>query len=122
MNDEYELLLSKEQINGKPLSECEQFVLGDLKLFVCRDDNGFGFFAKAYSWVSSNLLEDGDDLWLLPSTMVYLAVDVTAHFDGVRHMNLGEDGYMNYPNIESLIKVFQKIREIELEMCTDCDK
>lgn len=52
-------------------------------------------------------------------------MEVTAYFDGVRHLHLGDEklgcglGYFNYPNIESFILIFQRIREMEKEFLSN---
>lgn len=58
--------------------------------------------------------------------LVTVAIQVSAMFDGARHMyfNSGvEDmGYLFYPSTKDLIKGLEFIRELELKYCWDCDK
>lgn len=54
---------------------------------------------------------------------VTVVIQVSAFFDGARHMyfNSGvEDmGYLNYPDTKDLIKGLEIIRELELKYCSD---
>ena len=51
---------------------------------------------------------------------------VTAYFDGVRHLEFNRGagdmaGYMYYPDMEGLILLLQKVREVELECCPSAE-
>lgn len=54
---------------------------------------------------------------------VTVVIQVSAFYDGVRHMHFNsgvEDaGYLYYPNTKDLIKGLELIRELELKYCCD---
>lgn len=120
-------LFSDMKLNDKPLSQCEMVLETDnrnCRLYVDADPERSTFYASAVSFVSSGI--EGDH-WENEELRVDSVFELVAYFDGVRHMWFNKDpsrqwdGYLHYPNMEGLIAMLQKVREIELEICWDCD-
>lgn len=119
-------LFSEIKLNKKPLNECE-LVLEcnetNYRLYVDRDVSKHLFYALAVEFHSCV----GEDTWNCPQLTVDPLFNVTAYFDGVRHLEFNREagdmaGYIYYPNIQGLVEMLQKVREVELECCRDCDK
>lgn len=123
MSDEQSF--SSMKLRGRLLKDCELTLecnKGNYRLYVVKEDGVF--YAMAVEFVSSGM---GDDFWSCPDLMVSQLFEVTAYFDGVRHLEFNRGagdlaGYIYYPNMPGLIELLQKVREIELEICSDCDK
>lgn len=118
-------LFSDIRLNNKSLRECEIALEcndGLYRLYVNRFDGGF--YAMAVEFVSS--VADNDDMWDCDQLEVNQLLNLVALFDGVRHLEFNREagdmaGYIYYPNINGLIEIFQKIREIEIQLCRDCE-
>ncbi len=123
MEDAY--LFSDIKLNEKPLNECELVLEcnhNHYRLYI--DKSEYGFFALAVGFHSC---ESSEDIWLCPALQVDKLVSVTAYFDGVRHLEFDREsadmaGYIYYPDMKGLVEIFQKIRELELKYCWDCEK
>lgn len=118
MSDTYKFRELK--LNNKPIYECEMVIeVGDYRLYIDRVVNGFYAMAVEFSQCEE------EDVWNCPRLLVGQLFNVTALFDGVRHLEFDRDGdmagYIYYPNISNLVVLFQKVREIELVLCRDCD-
>lgn len=111
-------------INGKPIDKCEMVLecnSGNYRLYIDRINNGF--YAMALEFVSCNA--DSIDIWSNDELEVRQLFNLTAYFDGVRHLEFNRKagdmaGYMNYPDMDGLVELFKRVREIELELCWDC--
>ena len=119
---------SKINLNGKPLTECEMALEcnhGDYRLYIDRIKDGKGFYSIAVEFVSCDA--DAADIWLSNDLRVEPLFNSTAYYDGVRHLEFNREagdmaGYIYYPNVQGLIDMLTKLREIEVEICTECDK
>lgn len=109
-------------LNNKPILECELALEcngGNYRLYVDRFENGF--YAKAVEFDTSI-----DGSWNCSEIEATELLNLAAYHDGVRHLEFNREagdmaGYIYFPNIEGIILIFKKIREIEIEMCRDCD-
>jgi|JI9StandDraft_1071089.scaffolds.fasta_scaffold895158_1 hypothetical protein len=117
-------LFTEILLDNKPLSECELVYECNhrhYRLYVSRGDNCF--YALAVEFHSC---EADGDIWECPALEVDPLFNVTAYFDGVRHLEFNREsdmaGYIYYPNMQGIVELFTKIRELELEICRDCDK
>lgn len=114
------------RLNGKPLETCEMVLecnKTNYRLYVDRENEN-RFYAIALEF---NSCSAGGDVWSCENLRVDPLFNVTAYFDGVRHLEFNREvgdmaGYIYYPNIEGLAKMLAKVREIELEVCRDCDE
>ena len=114
------------KLNGKPLNECELALECNgthYRLYIDRGEEGHVFYALAVEFVSSV----SEDTWTCPHLTVEPLFNVTAYFDGVRHLEFNREagdmaGYIYYPNMQGLIELMQKVREVELEVCRDCEQ
>ena len=118
-------LFSELRLSGKRLQDCEMALecKGNYRLYVDRFNGGFYAVAvEFHSCVGGN-----ENIWDSDDLKVCQLFNVTAYFDGVRHLEFNREdkelaGYIYYPNMDGLISMLQKVREIEIEMCRDCDK
>ncbi len=121
------VLFSELKCHGKPLNECElalQCNENSYRLYVNRDTEYNTFWALAVSFVSC--YAGNENIWGAEGLTVEPLFNVTAYSDGIRHLEFNREagdmaGYIYYPNMQGLIALFQKIREIELETCRDCE-
>ena len=118
------------RLRNKPLNECELIFKSktdDQRLYVVKDNRSF--WCHAVEFHSCEMEPDdleSDDLWENDNLIVNTIFEVTAYFDGVRHLEFNRgghdsDGYLYYPNMPALIEMLQKVRELELEICSKDD-
>ena len=115
------------KLNGKPLKYCEMVLecnKGNYRLYVDKHPETSSFCSMAIEFASCTA---GDDIWTSDNLMVNQLFNTTAHFDGVRHLEFNREddemaGYIYYPRISGLAELFTKLREIELEICRECDE
>tara|TARA_R100000655_G_scaffold101080_1_gene145916 strand:- start:109 stop:441 length:333 start_codon:yes stop_codon:yes gene_type:complete len=85
----------------------------DVKLFYKPNELAGGFEFKVLEFKEQVVGED---------EKYERIVDGIAFFDGLRHVNFGcdivQDGYLNYPDPNLLVLVFQTLANLELEYCT----
>lgn len=117
-------------LDGKPIKDCELVYSGkydNSRLYVSKDAQANSLYAHAVAFASVPAEEGQTDVWGHPELEVDTLFTVTAYFDGVRHLEFNRngtdmDGYLYYPPMTDLIKMLEKVREIELEICRDADK
>lgn len=115
------------RLNGKPLAECELTLEcnhGNYRLYVDKEPENFCFYSIAVEFLSC---ADGSDVWGCDDLVVEQLFNSTAYFDGVRHLEFNREagdmsGYIYYPDLQAISEMLAKLREIELEICRDCDK
>jgi len=94
------------------------------RLYVDTNKELNSFNAMAIEFVSCSTTSPA--IWDCPELRVDQLFRVTAYHDGVRHLEFNREsdmpGYIYYPNMQDLISLFEKIREIELNICRDCDQ
>lgn len=120
-------LFSEMRLNGKPLKDCDMAIEcngNNYRLYVDRAQERNTFYSLAVEFVSC--VSDGD-IWECPELRVEPIFNSTAYFDGVRHLEFNREagdmaGYIYCPNIQGVVDLFSKLREIELEVCRECDK
>lgn len=123
---EEERLLSNIRLNKKPLSECSLVLECNSGLYrLYMDKHGIGFFAVAVEFASATVEECSH--WDRECVWVKTLLTVTACIDGIRHLYVNSDagnksGYIHYPNMEGMIQILSKLRELELEHCPECDR
>jgi hypothetical protein len=111
----------------KPIYDCEVALTcnsGNYRLYVDKRPDDNHFYAHAVEFTSCD--SGVDNIWECENLKVNSLFNITAYFDGVRHLEFNRSdeemaGYIYYPNMDGLIKMMQKVREIELEICRDCD-
>lgn len=120
MNDG--ILFRDIRLNHKPLNQCELYEgsAKNYRLYVDRDLPYNSFYALALEFVSCSC--ESESVWDCPELEVSPLFNVIAYCDGVRHLEFNREagclaGYIYCPNMEALIDMFQKVREIELEVC-----
>jgi hypothetical protein len=118
-------LFKNMKLNGKPLAECELALecnSRNYRLYVEREESGF--HAMAVEFISGGGMDE--DFWLSPNLEVDQLFQVIARFDGVRHLEFNREsdmpGYIYYPNMEGIILMMQKVREIEKQCCKEYDE
>lgn len=119
-------LFSELKLNDKPLCDCEMVLecnQTNYRLYIDKYPDEHVFYALAVEFVSCV----SDDKWNCPQLAVEPLFNVTAYSDGVRHLEFNREagdmaGYIYYPNMQGLIEMFAKVREIELEICRDCEQ
>ena len=112
--------------DDKPIKECELALEcnnGNYRLYVNKNAKGGFFECLALEF---NSCTSADNIWSCDDLMVSELFNLTAHFDGVRHLEFNRDnddicGYIYYPNMEGIIELMQKVRQIEKDICYDCD-
>lgn len=85
--------------------------------YKVRGENRNGFDALVIEFESCT--SDTDDIWSCPGLTVLGMFSVIAYFDGVRHMYME---YLYYPDMRVLTKIMEKIRELEVDHCWDCEQ
>ena len=123
MDDELRFKDLRMSEGGVLLSECEMILecnRAHYRMYVLPYGNCVGFECMAIQFVSctgsKKSVWDGDNL------IVSKLFQCTAYFDGVRHLefnrNSGDmDGYINYPDIESLCRLMGELKELEYKYC-----
>jgi hypothetical protein len=113
------------RLNGKPLNECElalEAAKSNYRLYVDKAPDKHAFRAMA---VEFNSCQSEGDIWQCQELEVTPLFNCTAYYDGVRHLEFNRDdkdfaGYIYYPNMQGLVDLMAKVREIELEICPCC--
>ncbi|MEM1189952.1 MAG: hypothetical protein AAGI72_15575 [Pseudomonadota bacterium] len=93
-------------------------------LFVCTQDDepGSGFHALAVDLVSRPEDVDHDQWWRAPEARAERVFEAYARFDGVSDMYWGdqyEGGYLDSPDLASLLQVLSRVHELEKKHCRD---
>ena len=109
-------------LDGKLLSEYTAMLEcdgGNARLYISERENGF--MAHAVEFVCCTPI-DNLNHWENESLEVITIFEVTAYSDGVRHIEFNRndgdmDGYLYYPDMDNLILMLQKIKELENELC-----
>jgi len=110
---------------GSPRAvDCEHADIGTgMRLYWRANDETerHGFRFMSVDWCSADGLDDewGD------SCEVEIAFWGTALFDGIRHLRLcdePDEGYMYYPDTETLIALMTKLRDLEDRYCAPRDQ
>ena len=115
-------LFADLRLNGKPLNECELALecnQNNYRLYVDRED--CCFYSLAVEFVSC-AGSSSSNIWQCPELRVEPLFNTTAYHDGVRHLEFNREagdmaGYIYYPDIQGIIDLFTKLREIEIEVC-----
>lgn len=115
------------KLGAKPLRGCEvafECNNGMYRLYLDRLTNAGGFRAMAVGFNSCDA--DCSNHWEASDLEVDDIFVVTAHFDGVKHLEFNRnekdmEGYLYYPNMDGLIELLSKVRELEKELCRYCD-
>lgn len=114
-------LFSDIRLNNKPLSECELALEcngRDYRLYIYREE----YFFKGIA-ISFHSCESDGDIWDCPALEVDPLFNFIAYHDGVRHLEFNREsdmaGYIYYPNMQGIVELFSKVRELELEICRD---
>ncbi len=121
------VLFSELRIYGKPLRDCEMVLECNnrhYRLYVVKDVEEEVFYSLAVEFLSC---ESVHDIWDCPELRVEPLFNTTAYFDGVRHLEFNREsedmaGYIYYPDMQGLIDMFEKLREIEVEVCQYLDE
>ena len=115
-------LFSELELNNKPLRSMEATLHPSphYKLYVDIEDNSFYAVAIRFN----SCVNDGD-IWECPELRVDNIFEVTAYFDGVRHLEFNRhekdlEGYIYYPDIQAIIDMLNEVRKIELQVCRMC--
>lgn len=117
-------------LNGKPISKCEMILecnKGSYRLYIDKDIKRHQFSALAIEFVSCLAEDKKTSIWDSSSLEVQQLFSMIAYYDGVRHLEFNREsdemaGYIYYPNMQGLVEMMQKVREIELEVCIGCDR
>lgn len=128
MNEPDDKLFNEIMLNNKKLSDCKlEYRDTQYSMYVDIDDvdgTCTGFYALVVEFVSSDEIEV-EDHWDGSDLIVNIVFNVIARFDGVRHLEFNREGsmpgYIYYPGMEAMVKMFTKLREIEQEHCSFCD-
>lgn len=119
------ILLKDIRLNKVPLSECElSLEIGNYRLYSLIDRKSESFYCIAVKFESCTYTEGS--VWDVGDITVTILFNVTAFFDGVRHLEFNRQnkefaGYIHYPDMEALVSLLKKVREIELDVCYYCD-
>jgi hypothetical protein len=114
-------------LDNNSLCNCEMVLecnSGMYRLYLLRFTDCAGFRAMAVSFNSCRV--DNKNHWDAEDLIVDELFTVTAYFDGVRHLEFNRndkdmEGYLYCTNMDGLISLLSKVREIEKEICRDCD-
>jgi len=114
-------------LGDNPISECEMVLECNdemYRLYMLKLNYCGGFKAMAIEFNSCGC--EAQSQWESDDLVVDELFTVTAFFDGVRHLEFNRnekemEGYLYYPNIDGLISLLSKVREIEKELCRECD-
>ena len=124
MNNDSTKKFTQLNMRGVPLSQCEIIPLPNdtndiYRLYVLKDEHD-GFEAMAVRVVSCS--NNYDSVWDCPELQVEIVFNVSAFYDGIRHLYVNpsndSDGYLYYPNVKTLAEILTKLNELEIEICT----
>ena len=106
--------------------DSKSYGFGEYTLFIFTDPNHKNAFWSQCIAQGECYSDDPCD-GFCDECLVNRVFNSTAYFDGVRHLEFNREGldmagYVYYPNMENLIAAMQKLREIELEVCRDCER
>lgn len=121
VNNEGELFNAVE-LDGTSIHDFELLhqcsgVNGDYRLYVNPDRENDSFEAVVLEFHSCGSGEPWED----PDTIVHRVIEVSAMYDGIRHVwikDADNEGYLFWPDIPCFVELFQKLREYELEIST----
>jgi hypothetical protein len=110
---------------NKPIKDCEIALKcsnGIYRLYVHKRPKESNFYAEAVEFYSCT--GESENKWDCPELKVIPLFNVTACFDGVKHLEFNREdpdtpGYIYYPDMDSLIELMIKVKEIEREICRD---
>jgi hypothetical protein len=77
----------------------------NFRMYYTKTDIGFGAIAVEFIQAPGN----APDVWQEPEIRVGIVFYGEATFDGMRHFNVGDDGYLHYPDFTSLARAFEAI-------------
>ena len=120
--------LNQVQIEQTPLHECELVCTSSdnsLRVYVKRNkpvalSDQTGFRAVILEFVSACArTKEKEDGWDEPEVMIDIVADITAFFDGPRHVQIApaSNGYLNYPNTVALLQCLEAIKKVEEKYC-----
>ena len=102
------------RFRASSLIDCEYEEVGrDVRLYYSPEKDGNGFEFQAVEWCAC-YSDEGE--WDNPE--VHNVVRGVAMYDGIRHIWVGEDGYLNYPNAKTIAAVFTRLRGLEVRLCS----
>ena len=116
-----EILFRELKIQGKPISECELIYkdnYDNLRLYVLKDLEAKNFWAKLVEFSSCKYCSE-NDVWFQDDLIVEEVIDVTAYWDGIRHVFIND---MNYPDVLKISEVFKVLSEIEDQVCQETSR
>lgn len=113
-------------VGTKPIKACELAYSGkydNTRLYIVKGDNSFN--AHAVEFVSCPADIVGSH-WESSELVVQTIFEVTAYYDGVRHLEFNRnggdmDGYLYYPEMADLIAMLQIVRDVELAHCSEAE-
>ena len=120
------LSIHEVKLGNRPILNCTlEYETKDksYRLYSAKAVNGF--CAVGLDFVSCE--SSARDMWTDATTEVRILFVAAAYFDGVRHLEINTAsknfaGYIYYPKMQNLIELFQKVRELELEICPHATK
>lgn len=107
------------KLNNTELFNIEPSFLTDTLVgyLSCNPDR-CGFESVVYSFSSCDY--SSDTHWLKSANLkVTLFLEISALYDGIRHLEIGNDGYINYPNLQDILKMMVWVQECELKFCSE---
>ena len=113
-------LFFKTSNNKCKIVDCERVdISDDVKLYyrvLEGEQNGFEFNCVHFVSCSVRIEDWTQD----PIATVERLVSGCAYWDGLRHMWFGdEEGYLHYIDAPLLVRVFEKLKELELSYCRE---
>ncbi len=110
---------------NRPITDCELVLeIGFYRLYFTAIGEGLkGFYACAVELCESD--SSDIDAWKSKNITVTPLFNITAYYDGVRHLEFNREckespGYIYCPEISGIIELLKKVRELELELCDIC--
>lgn len=120
-NKDYEFPLSSQGVEG-----WTREIFGEVALYwVQREGAGNGFEFKAFDWTTGSSYAPGehiteyDCMYDDPGVIVSNLVRGWAAFDGIRDLDWGHYGNLNYPWMRDIHALLARLIELEDRFCPD---
>lgn len=115
-NFSIDYLLNDHPLIGLPFIQVSDFI----RLYYLETECNGGFHFMAVEWTGNDA---GKDTWT-NDTYVDILIHGWSAFDGVRHLYFGDErtdneGYFNYPNIQSLLDLMAALNGLQSKYCRD---
>lgn len=106
----------REEMLVSDLSDYKSYVdvTDHIRVYLSPKGNGNGFDFCVVEVISYR-----DEIWAPDSECEFIVSEGNAMFDGIRHIYFGDEGYIHYPNLESISDIMKTLQHLVEEHCKE---